>query len=51
VQQLADLLDGRRASIPLLAVTSPQVKPDADRMGLSDRIERAGGTVLAGMCF
>jgi hypothetical protein len=51
MQQLANLLDGRRASIPLLAVTSPQVKPDADRMGLSDRIERAGGTVLAGMCF
>jgi hypothetical protein len=51
MQQLADLLDGRRASIPLLAVTSPQVKPDADRMGLSERIERAGGTVLAGMCF
>ena len=51
MQQLAGLLDGRRASIPLLAVTSPQVKPDADRMGLSERIERAGGIVLAGMCF
>jgi predicted aconitase len=51
MQQLADLLDGRRASIPLLAVTSPQVKPDADRMGISERIERAGGSVLAGMCF
>jgi predicted aconitase len=32
VQEVADLLDGRRASIPL-------------------RIEGAGGTVLAGMCF
>jgi predicted aconitase len=51
MQALADLLDGRRATIPLLAVTSPQVKPDADRMGLSARIERAGGTVLSGMCF
>jgi hypothetical protein len=51
MQQLADLIDGRRTRIPLFAVTSPQVKPDADRMGLSDRIERAGGTVLAGMCF
>ena len=38
-------------NIPLLAVTSPQVKPDADRMGLTARIEAAGGTVLAGMCF
>ena len=51
MQQLANLLDGRRASIPLLAVTSPQVKPDADRMGLTERIERSGGTVLSGMCF
>jgi predicted aconitase len=49
--QLADTLDGRRATIPLLAVTSPQVKPDADRLGLTARIEAAGGTVLAGMCF
>ena len=51
MQQLANLLDGRRVSIPLLAVTSPQVKPDADRMGLTERIERSGGTVLSGMCF
>jgi hypothetical protein len=27
------------------------VKPDADRMGLTARIESAGGTVLSGMCF
>jgi len=32
-------------------VTSPQVKPDADRMGYTARIENAGGTVLSGMCF
>jgi hypothetical protein len=51
MRQVADLLDGRRATIPLLAVTSPQVKPDADRMGITRRIEQAGGTVLAGMCF
>src|SRR5262249_53235785 len=51
MRQLADMLDGRRAEIPLLAVTSPQVKPDADRLGLTARIEAAGGTVLAGMCF
>ncbi len=51
MRQLADLLDGRQAKIPLLAVTSPQVKPDADRMGLTARIERSGGTVLSGMCF
>jgi predicted aconitase len=51
MQQLAGLLDGRRATIPLLAVTSPQVKPDADRLGLTARIEAAGGLVLSGMCF
>ena len=49
--QVAGLLEGRRATIPLLVVTSPQVKPDADRMGLTARIEAAGGTVLSGMCF
>jgi predicted aconitase len=51
MQQLAVLLDGRRAAVPLLAITSPQVKPDADRLGLTARIEAAGGTVLSGMCF
>jgi predicted aconitase len=51
MQMVAGLLDGRRATIPLLAVTSPQVKPDADRMGLTARIEDAGGMVLSGMCF
>ena len=51
MRQLSDLLDGRRVQVPLLAVTSPQVKPDADRLGLTERIEAAGGTVLAGMCF
>src|SRR5215467_6876596 len=49
--QVAGMLAGRRARIPLLVVTSPQVKADADRMGLTARIEEAGGTVLAGMCF
>ena len=45
------MLDGRRAAVPLLVVTSPQVKPDADRFGLTARIEAAGGLVLSGMCF
>ena len=51
MQTVAGLLDGRRAKVPLLVVTSPQVKPDADRLGLTTRIEAAGGLVLAGMCF
>lgn len=51
LRELATLCDGRRFAVPLLAVTSPQVKPDADRMGYTARIEEAGGTVLSGMCF
>jgi predicted aconitase len=51
LRQLAELCDGRRFRKPLLAVTSPQVKPDADRFGLTARIEASGAHVLAGMCF
>ena len=51
LELLASLCDGRRFTRPLLAVTSPQVKPDADRLGLTARIEGAGGLVLSGMCF
>ena len=51
LRALAALCDGRRFVRPLLAVTSPQVKPDADRFGYTQRIEEAGGHVLAGMCF
>src|SRR5580693_5916475 len=48
---LASLCEGRKFSVPMLAVTSPQVKPDSDRMGYTARIEAAGGSVLSGMCF
>ena len=51
LRSLAELCDGRRFKIPLLAITSPQVQPDADRFGFTERIEAAGGTVMAGMCF
>ena len=51
LQMVADLLEGRQAKVPLLAITSPQVKPDADRMGLTQRIEASGAMLLQGMCF
>ena len=51
LRDLAALCEGRRFTVPLLAVTSPQVKPDCDRMGYTARIEDAGGSVLSGMCF
>ncbi len=51
LRELASLCAGRRFVKPLLAVTSPQVKPDADRFGYTQSIEAAGGHVLSGMCF
>ncbi len=51
LRELAHLCDGRKFIRPLLATTSPQVKPDADRMGYTARIEAGGGQVLSGMCF
>lgn len=51
MRSVAALCEGKKFKIPLLAVTSPQVKPDSDRMGFTETIEAAGGTVFAGMCF
>jgi predicted aconitase len=51
LRDLAALCDNRRFTVPLLAVTSPQVKPDSDRAGYTARIENAGGIVMSGMCF
>ncbi len=51
--QVADLLDGRRinAETSLIVTTSPEIKFAADRMGLTGRIETAGGIVASGVCF
>lgn len=53
LQQLADLLDGRQVhpETSVLVTTSPEIKSAADRMGLTQRIERAGAIVLKGVCF
>jgi hypothetical protein len=53
LQTLSGHLDGRRISnkVALIACTSPDVKAAADRMGITVRIEGAGGTVLSGVCF
>ena len=51
LRDLAALCNGRKFSVPLLAVTSPQVKPDSDRLGFTAAIEDAGGIVMSGMCF
>jgi hypothetical protein len=51
LRDLATMCEGKQFKKPLLAITSPQVKPDCDRFGYTQRIEEAGGTVLSGMCF
>lgn len=53
MEQVARLLDGRRVhgETTLLAVTSPEIKFAADRMGLTRRIEDSGAMVLSGVCF
>jgi predicted aconitase len=50
---VADALDGRQvhAATTLLVATSPEIKFAADRMGLTAKIEAAGGIVAAGICF
>ena len=50
---VADALDGRQIhhETTLLVTTSPEIKHAADRMGLTVRIENAGGVVAAGICF
>jgi predicted aconitase len=53
IEYLANLLDGRRvhSATTLVVTTSPEIKFAADRMGLTRRIEDAGGIVAAGICF
>jgi predicted aconitase len=53
MSQVAGLLDGRQVhkDTALVVATSPEIKFAADRMGLTRRIEGAGGIVAAGVCF
>jgi predicted aconitase len=53
LQSLAGLLDGKRIApeTAMLVATSPEIKSAADRLGLTERIERAGAVVLKGVCF
>jgi predicted aconitase len=53
MEQVAHLIDGRRIdpATTLIVATSNEIKFAADRMGLTGRIEAAGGIVAAGICF
>ena len=53
IAAVAGALDGRRVhhATTVIVATSPEIKHAADRMGLTARIEAAGGVVAAGICF
>lgn len=53
MQSLARELDGRKVhdGVTLIATVPPTVKEEADRMGYTGMVERAGGIVLTGVCF
>ena len=53
LQSLAALLENRKihANTTLIATTSPEIAAAADRMGLTETITRAGGSLLEGVCF
>lgn len=53
LDQLGRLLEGRRvhSGVTLIAATSPEIRKGADRLGISARIEGAGGILLEGVCF
>lgn len=53
MRRLAHLLDGRKvdATVALIVCTAPAVKEATDRLGITGRIEAAGGIVLEGVCF
>ena len=53
MQGVARLLAGKRVheATALLVATSPENKAACDRMGITETIEAAGGTLLRGVCF
>ena len=53
IRRAADLIEGRRVDkdTSLLIATSPEIKSAADRMGITQTIQEAGGIVLEGVCF
>ena len=53
LDQLGRLLAGKRIhkDVTLIAATSPELKYAADRLGITQSIEDAGGIVLKGVCF
>ena len=53
MEEVSRRLNGRRihADTAMLVVTSPSVYADAERFGITEKIEKSGAMVLKGMCF
>lgn len=51
MQQLAKMCRGIKFKVPVIVCTAPQVIGDAERLGFTETIKSAGGTVLVGTCF
>ena len=53
MDQVAGLLDGQKIhpDTSVIVCTSPTVAADAQRMGITKRIEKSGAKVLQGTCF
>ncbi|NIR99139.1 MAG: DUF521 domain-containing protein [Gammaproteobacteria bacterium] len=53
MEEIARRIEGRRihARTRLILTMSPPVKAEAQRLGIAERIERAGGMLSAGNCF
>lgn len=51
IEQVAALLDGRRLQVPLWVTTARRTRQAAVQRGLVERIEAAGGRVVADTCM
>lgn len=47
---IADRLEGKKLAVPMWILTSFHVKELADRMGITDKIEQAGGFIVPDSC-
>lgn len=49
-EHIAERLDGKKLKVPLWVLTSYHVKELADRMGITEKIEYAGGNIIPDTC-
>ena len=51
IREISSLLDGKKLGKPLWVCVSRHVKGEADRLGLTEIIERAGGRMVCDTCM